>query len=168
MYASSTRPRVVAGFEMRPAAFLQFRRILLDPPIDGRVIDVQPSFEHHLFEIAITERRAEIPADTQEHDLGLEMAPFEWDLLDHDEKLLCSVPNKEEFIITPSFLQHNPYAPELNPQEGVWNLLKRVELKNVCCLDWQQLRREVLLAKERLRHRKSILRQCFAHAGCLL
>ena len=60
------------------------------------------------------------------------------------------------------------YAPELNPQEGVWNLLKRVELKNVCCLDWQQLRREVLLAKERLRHRKSILCQCFAHAGCSL
>lgn len=60
------------------------------------------------------------------------------------------------------------YAPALNPQEGVWNLLKRVELKNVCCLDWQHLRREVLHAKERLRHRKSILRQCFAHAGCLL
>ncbi len=56
-------------------------------------------------------------------------------------------------------------APELNPQEGVWNLLKRVELKNVCCLDWQHLRREVLHATERLRHRKSILRQCFAHAG---
>lgn len=60
------------------------------------------------------------------------------------------------------------YAPELNPQEGVWNLLKRVELKNVCCLDCQHLRREVLHAKERLRHRKSILRQCFAHAGCSL
>ena len=60
------------------------------------------------------------------------------------------------------------YAPELNPQEGVWNLLKRVELKNVCCLDWQHLRREWLHAKERLRHRKSILRQCFAHAGCSL
>jgi len=25
------------------------------------------------------------------------------------------------------------YAPELNPQEQVWNLLKRRELKNVCC-----------------------------------
>jgi transposase len=25
------------------------------------------------------------------------------------------------------------YAPELNPQEGVWNLLKRRELKNLCC-----------------------------------
>ena len=25
------------------------------------------------------------------------------------------------------------YAPDLNPDEGVWNYLKRVELKNVCC-----------------------------------
>lgn len=60
------------------------------------------------------------------------------------------------------------YAPELNPQEGVWNLLKRVELKNVCCLDVQHVQREVRRAKERLRHRKSVLRQCFAHAGCSL
>ena len=57
------------------------------------------------------------------------------------------------------------YAPELNPQEGVWNLLKRVELKNVCCLDVPHVQREVRRAKERLRHRKPILRQCFAHAG---
>jgi len=57
------------------------------------------------------------------------------------------------------------YAPELNPQEGVWNLLKRVELKNVCCLDVPHVQREVRRAKERLRHRKSVLRQCFAHAG---
>jgi len=60
------------------------------------------------------------------------------------------------------------YAPELNPQEGVWNLLKRVELKNICCLDVQHVQREVRRAKERLRHRKSVLRQCFAHAGCSL
>jgi transposase len=57
------------------------------------------------------------------------------------------------------------YAPELNPQEGVWNLLKRVELKNLCCLSIQQVQREVLHAKERLRHHKSTLSQCFAHAG---
>jgi transposase len=57
------------------------------------------------------------------------------------------------------------YAPDLNPQEGVWNLLKRVELKNVCCLDVHHVQREVRRAKERLRHRKSVLRQCFAHAG---
>ncbi len=60
------------------------------------------------------------------------------------------------------------YAPELNPQEGIWNLLKRVELKNVCCLDVQHVQQEVLRAKERLRHRRSVLCQCFAHAGCFL
>lgn len=57
------------------------------------------------------------------------------------------------------------YAPELNPQEGVWNLLKRAELKNLCCLSVQQVQQEVLHAKERLRHRKSTLSQCYAHAG---
>lgn len=57
------------------------------------------------------------------------------------------------------------YAPELNPQEGVWNLLKRVELSNVCCLDLQHVAQELLHAKERLRHRKSILSQCYAHVG---
>lgn len=56
-------------------------------------------------------------------------------------------------------------APELNPQEGVWNLLKRVERTNVCCLDGEHIQREVRRAKERLRHRTSALRQCFAHAG---
>jgi transposase len=57
------------------------------------------------------------------------------------------------------------YAPELNPQEGVWNLLKRRELKNLCALDFQQLATELVRAKERLRHRKSVLCQCVAHAG---
>lgn len=57
------------------------------------------------------------------------------------------------------------YAPELNPQEGVWNLLKRVELKNVCGLNLQDLRLQLLRANERLRHRKSTLSQCYAHAG---
>lgn len=57
------------------------------------------------------------------------------------------------------------YAPELNPQEGVWNLLKRRELKNLCAVDFQQLETELVRAKERLRHRKTVLSQCFAHAG---
>jgi transposase len=51
-------------------------------------------------------------------------------------------------------------APDLNPQEGVWNLLKRVELQNVCCLNMQDLRQKLLHAKERLRHRKVTLSQC--------
>jgi transposase len=33
-------------------------------------------------------------------------------------------------------LEHLPgYAPELNPDEGIWNHLKRVELANLCCQD---------------------------------
>jgi transposase len=56
------------------------------------------------------------------------------------------------------------YAPDLNPQEGVWNLLKRRELKNLCCQSLSQLRQELVRAKERLRHRRDILQSCFAHA----
>jgi transposase len=60
------------------------------------------------------------------------------------------------------------YAPELNPQEGVWNLLKRRELKNVCACDLGHLTEELIKAKERLRHRKTVLCQCIAHAGLRL
>ena len=57
------------------------------------------------------------------------------------------------------------YAPEWNPQEGVGNVLKRRELKNLCAADFEQLGTELVRAKERLRHRKAVLRQCIAHAG---
>ena len=56
------------------------------------------------------------------------------------------------------------YAPELNPQEQVWNLLKRRELKNLCCQDLAHLRQALVRAKERLRHRRDILQHCFTHA----
>lgn len=56
------------------------------------------------------------------------------------------------------------YAPDLNPQEGVWNLLKRRELKNLCCYTLSQLQHEIILAKERLRHRRPVLQACFLHA----
>jgi transposase len=56
------------------------------------------------------------------------------------------------------------YAPELNPQEGVWNLLKRRELKNQCCPNLSYLRSALVRAKERLRHRKQTLQSCFLHS----
>jgi transposase len=56
------------------------------------------------------------------------------------------------------------YAPDLNPQELVWNLLKRRELKNLCCQDLAHLGQELVRAKERLRHRQKILQHCFTHA----
>jgi transposase len=58
------------------------------------------------------------------------------------------------------------YAPELNPDEGIWNYLKRVELKNVCCRDLAQLTTEVRKAKDRLRHKPEIIRSCVRQCGC--
>lgn len=57
------------------------------------------------------------------------------------------------------------YAPDLNPDEGVWNHLKRVELKNRCCQDLDELRWELGLAIRRLRRRPHVLRACVAQCG---
>ena len=56
-------------------------------------------------------------------------------------------------------LEHLPGdAPELNGDEGVWNQLKRVELRNVCCPDLPHLRRHLRMATARLRHKRQIIR----------
>ena len=60
------------------------------------------------------------------------------------------------------------YAPDLNPDEGIWNYLKRVELGNVCCSDFDQLYREIIRAKERLRHKKGIIISCARQCGYLV
>jgi transposase len=58
-----------------------------------------------------------------------------------------------------------PYAPDLNPGEGVWQHLKHVELRNLCCLDLGHLRTELGLAVARLRRRPDVIRGFFAGAG---
>ena len=57
------------------------------------------------------------------------------------------------------------YAPELNPDEGVWRYLKRVELKNVVCADLEQLRREFWAAVEWLLTKPEALRSCVGEVG---
>ena len=57
------------------------------------------------------------------------------------------------------------YARELNAAEGVWNLLKRVELKNRSCRDLDALRWELGLAIRRLRRKRNLLRACVAQCG---
>jgi transposase len=57
------------------------------------------------------------------------------------------------------------YAPELNPDEGVWQHLKHVELRNLCCADFDHLRNELHLAIRRLRRRPDLIRSFFAGAG---
>jgi transposase len=60
------------------------------------------------------------------------------------------------------------YAPDLNPDEGIWNYLKRVELGNVCCADLATLQLELIRARERLRHKRDIIRSCFSACGLSL
>lgn len=57
------------------------------------------------------------------------------------------------------------YAPELNPDEGVWHHLKGVGLKNRICQNLPQLHTELRKAKERLRHKRHILRACCTRPG---
>jgi transposase len=52
------------------------------------------------------------------------------------------------------------YAPELNPDEGIWNYLKRVELRNVRCQDLAHLEDELRRAVKRLRRKAAALRGC--------
>jgi transposase len=57
------------------------------------------------------------------------------------------------------------YAPDLNPDEGIWHYLKHVELRNVCCANLAELRRELRLAVQRLRHKAHVLRGCITECG---
>jgi hypothetical protein len=60
------------------------------------------------------------------------------------------------------------YAPETNPDEGIWNLLKRVELGNRCCGDLPHLKAELRRDVLRLRQKPHLIRACIRHAGYLL
>jgi len=57
------------------------------------------------------------------------------------------------------------YAPDLNPDEGIWSYLKRVELATLCCHDLSELHTAVIRARERLRHKRQVVRACAAYCG---
>lgn len=53
------------------------------------------------------------------------------------------------------------YAPDLNPDEGVWSHAKFVEMKNLCCENIERLKVEIRKALDRLRHKSDIIKACF-------
>jgi len=57
-----------------------------------------------------------------------------------------------------------PYAPDLNPVEWLWQMLKNVELRNLACLDLEQLHEEFHLALGRIRQRKHLYKSFFEGA----
>jgi transposase len=56
------------------------------------------------------------------------------------------------------------YAPDLNPDEGIWHYLKDVEMKNLCCYTLDELRYELRKATARLRHKPDVILACFKQA----
>jgi transposase len=58
------------------------------------------------------------------------------------------------------------YAPDLNPwDEGGWHHLKNVEMRNLVCLDLEQLHQEFHLAVGRLRQKPELVLSFYAQAG---
>jgi transposase len=58
------------------------------------------------------------------------------------------------------------YAPDLNPwDEGGWHHLKGVEMRNLVCLDLEELHQEFHLAVGRLRQKPHLVQSFFAQAG---
>lgn len=57
------------------------------------------------------------------------------------------------------------YAPDLNPDEAVWEQLKHVELANVVCHDQDELRQHLRRAITRLRRRSNLIRHFIEHYG---
>lgn len=58
-----------------------------------------------------------------------------------------------------------PYAPDLNPTEGAWQHLKHVAMRNLVCLDLEELHMELYLALGRVRQKPHLVRSFFAGAG---
>jgi transposase len=56
------------------------------------------------------------------------------------------------------------YAPELNPGEGLWQQLKGVELRHVCCFDIPHLRHALRDAVKRVRRKPRLIHGFFRGA----
>lgn len=61
------------------------------------------------------------------------------------------------------------YAPDLNPwDEGGWNHLKNVEMRNLICRDLEELHEQFHLAVNRVRQKTWLIHSFFAQAGLRL
>src|SRR5438132_5024868 len=79
MYVSSTRHESFVVLRWDRHRFSSSGASCCTRAADRGVIDVQASLEHHLLQVAVAKRIPQIPADTQQNNLGLEVTPFECD-----------------------------------------------------------------------------------------
>ncbi|MFC4463807.1 transposase [Streptomyces xiangluensis] len=64
-------------------------------------------------------------------------------------------------------LQLPTYAPDLNPQEGVWSLVKR-DIGNLAAADLSQITRAVKRKLKMLQYRPEVINGCLAGTGLVL
>lgn len=57
------------------------------------------------------------------------------------------------------------YAPDLNPDEGIWHYLKHVELKNQCFATLADLDTAARAALQRIRNKPDIVQACYRQIG---
>jgi transposase len=60
------------------------------------------------------------------------------------------------------------YAPDLNPAEGIWSLLKRGVLANLAVADFRQLVRVVKRGLKKIQYRPHLVNGCLAETGLTL
>ncbi|MFF0191296.1 transposase [Streptomyces sp. NPDC005244] len=59
------------------------------------------------------------------------------------------------------------YAPDLNPQEGIWSLVKR-DIGNLAAADLSQITRAVKRQLKMLQYRPEVIDGCLAGTGLVL
>jgi transposase len=156
---------LLAGLALpMPLPFLlPFRNVTAHPitlhPFDHRA-RVIPLVSHHLFDAS---------------DVHLEVCMFLRELLRHLRGpvivLLDNASTHKGAPIEQLLRQHRrlriehfpSYAPQLNPDEGVWSLAKR-ELANSCPNDVDELMEDILGSIEGIRNSPQKLRGCIAQS----
>jgi hypothetical protein len=70
-------PTASDSMPARPGGLGKQRREPLHPPVDRGVVDVDPTLGQQLFEVAVGQVDAQIPAHRQHDDVGREVEPGE-------------------------------------------------------------------------------------------
>src|SRR5262249_60599229 len=70
-------PGTVGGLEFAAAPMVEFRRVPLYPPPNGRVVDRQAALAHKFLDVTIREGIPQVPSDRTYDDHGFEVSPFE-------------------------------------------------------------------------------------------
>jgi hypothetical protein len=93
--------------------------------VDGRMIDAESALSHQLFQVALAECRAQVPADAQENDLGFKVTPLEWTLLGHQGNSSTVLEYRRVYHTTSLFATQPPISTRLFISLLIYALYKK-------------------------------------------